>query len=83
MCMYQQKTTDDKEVYDPSDFMRLYHLVCHSQFRTAEDLFHRCVLVAFLIKALKKTKYFDGKGASLGECAVGHCVVTLLMFENI
>lgn len=59
--------TNDKEVYDPSDFMRLYHLVCHSQFRTAEDLFHRCIMIVFLIKALKKTKYFDGKGTSSGD----------------
>lgn len=62
-----QQTTDNKDVYDPSDFMRLYQLVCHSQHRTPEDLFHRCVMIAFLMKALKKTKYFDGKGTSSGE----------------
>lgn len=47
--------------------MRLYQLVCHSQFRTPEDLFHRCIMIVFLMKALKKTKYFDGKAASSGE----------------
>ncbi|MPC41412.1 SET and MYND domain-containing protein 4 [Portunus trituberculatus] len=62
-----KEITNNKEVYDPSDFMRLYNLVCHSQFRTAEDLFHRCVMIVFLIKALKKTKYFDGKGSSSGD----------------
>ncbi|XP_050719554.1 SET and MYND domain-containing protein 4-like isoform X4 [Eriocheir sinensis] len=56
-----KETTDNKEVYDPADFMRLYQLVCHSQHRTPEDLFHRCIMIVFLLKALKKTKYFEGK----------------------
>lgn len=68
-CFLSQVTTSNKEVYDPNDFMRLYQLVCHSHHRTPEDLFHRCVMIVFLMKALKKTKYFDGKAASSGECA--------------
>ncbi|KAG0713717.1 SET and MYND domain-containing protein 4 [Chionoecetes opilio] len=62
-----KETTNNKDVYDPSDFMRLYQLVCHSQSRTAEDLFHRCIMIVFLIKALKKTKYFDSKGTGSSD----------------
>ncbi|XP_050719553.1 SET and MYND domain-containing protein 4-like isoform X3 [Eriocheir sinensis] len=62
-----KETTDNKEVYDPADFMRLYQLVCHSQHRTPEDLFHRCIMIVFLLKALKKTKYFEGKDGGSGD----------------
>ncbi|XP_042229115.1 SET and MYND domain-containing protein 4-like isoform X3 [Homarus americanus] len=57
-------TTNNKQVYDPSDFLRLYHLVCHSQSRTPEDFFHRCIMIVFMVKALKKTKYFETKGSA-------------------
>lgn len=79
--MFGQETCNNKEVYDPSDFMRLYQLVCHSQHRTPEDLFHRCVMIVFLMKALKKTKYFEGKAASSGEFVQGKVLsVMWIMF---
>ena len=61
-----QELLDDSGVTS-SDFMHVYNLVSHSERRTPEDYFHRTVMVAFLIKALKKTKYFDDKGNTLGN----------------
>ncbi|XP_042864384.1 SET and MYND domain-containing protein 4-like isoform X2 [Penaeus japonicus] len=57
-----KETTEAKDVYDPTDFFRLYNLVTHSEQRTPEDWFHRTCMVVFLVKALKKTKYFEDKG---------------------
>ncbi|KAK7080825.1 hypothetical protein SK128_000240 [Halocaridina rubra] len=56
-----------RETYDPADFFRLYDLVCHSEQRTKEDFFHRVVMVVFLVKALKKTKYFEDKGTGISD----------------
>ncbi|XP_076056655.1 protein-lysine N-methyltransferase SMYD4-like isoform X3 [Oratosquilla oratoria] len=63
-----ETTVNNKEVYDPTDFLRIYNLVRHSQDRTPEDFFHRTVMTVFLIKALKKTKYFEGEGSHAGAC---------------
>ncbi|XP_069940957.1 SET and MYND domain-containing protein 4-like isoform X4 [Cherax quadricarinatus] len=59
-----KETTNNKQVYDPTDFLRLYHLVHHAESRTPEDFFHRCIMIVFMVKALKKTKYFEGKGSA-------------------
>ncbi|XP_045625291.1 SET and MYND domain-containing protein 4 isoform X2 [Procambarus clarkii] len=59
-----KETTNNKQVYDPTDFLRLYHLVHHAEHRTPEDFFHRCIMIVFMLKALKKTKYFEGKGTA-------------------
>lgn len=45
-------------------FWRVYNLVRHSENRTVEDFIHRSVMACFMIKALKKTKYFDEFKAS-------------------
>ncbi|XP_068205929.1 SET and MYND domain-containing protein 4-like isoform X2 [Palaemon carinicauda] len=60
-----KENLEKKEIYDPEDFFRLYNLVCHSERRTSEDYFHRVVMVVFMVKALKKTKYFEDKGTGI------------------
>ncbi|KAK8747605.1 hypothetical protein OTU49_016491 [Cherax quadricarinatus] len=62
-----KETTNNKQVYDPTDFLRLYHLVHHAESRTPEDFFHRCIMIVFMVKALKKTKYFEGKGSASSD----------------
>ncbi|KAK4298803.1 hypothetical protein Pmani_028882 [Petrolisthes manimaculis] len=62
-----EETANSKEVYDPTDFLRFYRLVCHSQHRTPEDFFHRTIMVCFWLKALKKTKFFEGKGSGSSD----------------
>lgn len=58
---------NQSDVYDPFDFFRLYNLVCHSERRTMEDYFHRVVMVIFMVKALKKTKYFEDRGTGISD----------------
>lgn len=49
-------------------FWRVYNLVRHSEHRTVEDYIHRTVMACFMVKALKKTKYFDEfKASGVGE----------------
>jgi len=40
-------------------FWRVYGLVRHSERRSVEDYFHRTVMAVFLLKSVKRTKYFD------------------------
>ncbi|CAL4136244.1 unnamed protein product [Meganyctiphanes norvegica] len=49
--------------YVGTDFMRIYNLVRHENQRTQEDNLHRTIMAAFLLKSLRKTKYFGDKGS--------------------
>lgn len=54
----RRKRAEEQKLKE-SMFWRIYHLVRHSENRTLEDFFHRAVMVCFMLKSLKKTKYFD------------------------
>merc|ERR1739842_193964 len=50
--------------YSGSDFLRIYNLFNHENLRTPENNLHRTIMAAFLLKSLRKTKYFGDKASS-------------------
>ena len=59
----------EEQKFKEEMFWRIFHLVRHSGDRTVEDYLHRAVMACFMLKALRKTKYFEEfKPSGVGKC---------------
>ena len=49
---------NNEGLYDPAEYLPIFHLVTHSSDRAPSDLFRRTVMAVFLLKCLQRSAFF-------------------------